>query len=370
LFAPCFAGIAWLRWTEARFTRDVLLRMIAVGATALLTFLLLFLLHSQGLGGDGGAEATAALSRTAGSMFGLLITPYWPFALLAGLLAPLTVALILLAPIPVLQGKMPAAERLALFGLLAPLLTLIFYHNTAPYYYVFMLPPVLAACCLSMRWLTDRLTVAGATAALLFTGLAAYHNEPASPIGKQRMLLQTADRLFPSGVAYFDFCGFLGKFPKANEFMTPVGIAAYQASGTTMRDAMKREVIPLVVNNDPMFARLFAGERPNPEFLPDDAAALRSSYVHFWGPFWLAGKRIEPGRGDRIETFLVPGPYTVQSGPVTVDGRRYRPGDVVTIDRGDHRLAADAGTAARLVWGKRLRTPDYQPPAPPYWITF
>jgi hypothetical protein len=137
---------------------------------------------------------------------------------------------------------------------------------------------------------------------------------------------------------------------------------------------MERQVVPLVLASEqesyPTFREMLLSRGPSRYFLPEDATALRDNYLPFWGPFWLAGKSVPADGALHREEFLVPGPYTVHDAPISVDGRDYRPGDVLVIDRGFHELAATGPDRARLVWGERLAPPAAPPPAHPYWTDF
>jgi hypothetical protein len=369
LYAPAFAGVLWLRWSELKFARDYLWRLAAVAAVAGIVFAAIFLLHSHGQVGAPGPQSEKIMTKAAGAMFGFKMMPYWRYAGWAVLVAPLTVALILAAPFRIARMSTSQAERIALVGLWLPVTTLIFYHNTAPYYYAFMLPPVLVACSAAVPLFVERFGQGLVTAVLLAIGLTTLATGGPVVIDRQRALLQAVETIFPHPVNYFDFCGFIGMFPKANDFLTPVGVDLYRERGDApMRATMERRVVPLLMNDSDMFEILLGGFG-NPGFAPADAQALRSNYVHFWGPYWLAGKVVRPGAAA-AEEFLVPGPYTVHGAAVSVDGTRYAPGDIVPIDRGVHQVGSDSHSGARLVWGERLRAPASPPPPDPMWADF
>lgn len=173
--------------------------------------------------------------------------------------------------------------------------------------------------------------------------------------------------IFPQPVTYFDFPGMLAKFPKANVFMTPWGSESYRNGGdsASMRVKMEKQTIPLVMENDEMFSNLLRTGHPAPQFQPEDVAALRENYVHFWGPFWVAGKQIAPKQGTIASESLVPGNYTVE-GTLVLDDRELTAGQVVRLERGLHSMQA-IDTDARLVWGNHLAKPTAAPPPLPYW---
>lgn len=370
LYLPAFAGVLWLRWREHDFSRGYLARVCAVGLLSAGAFGSLYLLHSQGLATGAALEAEKTVNAAAEKMFSIGYQPYWPMVPIAAALAPVLTALVAFFPFALWRDSRPGAQRLALLGLYLPITTLLFYHNTAPYYYAYMLPPVCVACCVVMTRAMARYGGAAIAAVLLLNGAIMLALEPASPIDKQRALLRAANEIFEQPVAYFDSYAMLGDFPKENQFMTPWGTERYLAGATpSLREALAAKTVPLVIDDQGPFSPGLKNDEPNPSLLPGDQAALRSTYVHFWGPYWVAGKAVPADGVVHAEDFLVPGPYTVRDAPLIVDGRTYRDGDIVQLGRGTHRLAAER-VSGRLIWGERLRPPAIQPPAPPYWEGF
>jgi hypothetical protein len=370
LLAPAFLGIAWLRWNEEQRSRDWLLRLAGLGIATGVAFALIYGLHATGLGGGSATAAKGVVAASANKMFGIGDLPYLVYAAKQMLLAPVLATCILLFPGTLLRSKFSRDQRIALAGLFAPLATLFFYHNTAPYYYTFMLPPVVAAISIviaEFRHKFGTLLVAGL---FVFSAFMLWTRESSEPIRNQRLLMAAAEQMFPKNTAYLDFCGFLGSFTKANAFMTPWGIELYKSGFyPSIRQTLATQTVPLVMDNDPMFTRLLATQKPVPEFLPEDAAALRASYIHWWGPYWIAGYDVAPDEGEVAIELLVPGPYTVRQGVLIIDGKPYQPGEVVTLDRGRISISAPQ-RAAKLVWGDNIDLPSYPAPSEPFWTPF
>ena len=68
--------------------------------------------------------------------------------------APLvTIGLILLVPT---ARKLPTRQKVLLVGLCAPLLSILFYRNTFPYFFTFLLPPICVAIAPVISKLTER----------------------------------------------------------------------------------------------------------------------------------------------------------------------------------------------------------------------
>lgn len=370
LYAPAFAGLAWWRWQEEGRRPAFLYRLLGAGLLAAAIFAGLYGYHVTA-GPEVAGSSQAALQGSASKMFQIGVPAYWRFIVKAAMLAPFFTILIAMVPATLTSRRLGQATRVAILGLFLPILVLAVYHNTAPYFYAFILPPVAVACAIPMKLALRRLNPAVLT--LAFAGMAACLGmvEDRGIIDRQRALLQAADTIFPDEVAYFDLCGMLGRHSKANAFMTPWGSEIYRRGGTPpMREIMQASVVPLVVENDGMFTRLLRSDRPVPEFLPEDAAALRDTYLPFWGPFWVAGEIIPADAGDLVVEIRVPGPYTLAGGAVAIDGRPVRVGEVVALDRGIHRVTALDGKGARLTWGDRLRRPASPPPPLPFWTLF
>ena len=194
-------------------------------------------------------------------------------------------------------------------------------------------------------------------------------NRP-DPIERQRQMLRVADAMFPNGVSYFDSCAMLGRFPKANVFMTPWGIDQYLRGGfPSLEETMASKPVPLVVNDDHMFEDALNGKGPVPSFLPGDLAAIRDTFVHLWGPFWIAGENIPSRSTDHRFTIRVPGSYTVGDASITIGDRVFAPGQFVHLDRGVHRASTGA-SGARLIWGQGIKVPAQPDEGGPLFMLF
>ena len=369
LYLPAFAGIAWLRWREANGSPAMAARIALAGLLGLAVFGITYLLHAAPVQMTGSSDPANIVASSSQKMFSIGIPPYWLAAVKGAILAiPLTAA-ILLVPGRLFDSARPAAERIALAGLFAPLLSLLFYHNTAPYYYAFMLPPVVAACAVSLPSMIKRYQTAGVVFALTLNGVMVWALDGESRIGNQRAVLQMADELFPQGTAYFDLCYMLPTFVKVNGFMTPWGVEIYRRAGTpTFANAMAEQPVPLIVENDRMFTKLLRETGSAPAFLPEDIQAIRGSYLPFWGPLWLAGQQLS-AREVRRTDIRVPGPYTVHGGQVTISGVTYSKGATVTLDRGETVLAAGS-MPVTLWWGEKRNLPTTAPPQGELWTGF
>lgn len=371
LYAPVFLGIAWLLWSEADNKRRLLIQLAAVGAAALGSFALIYLAHASSLAGNSDFEAMKVVSRAGGKMFHFGYVTYW-LSMVKGVQLSLVLALVILAfPVMVWKAALSKPEKWALVGFYLPILTLFFYHNTAPYFYVYMLPPVTVACGVVLASLVARYRSISVTALLLLGAGFVFYNEPPNTIERQRQILRVTDTMFPGGVAYFDSCAMLGSFPKANVFMTPWGIDQYLLGGfPSLEETMASNPVPLVVNDDYMFEDALNGKGPVPAFLPGDLAVIRDTFVHLWGPFWIAGEDIPARARAHAFKVRVPGFYTVHGASVTIGDRMVAAGQVVHLDRGDYRAATAGDKGARLIWGKDIKVPAQPDAGGPLFMPF
>jgi hypothetical protein len=300
-------------------------------------------------------------------VFIFLDNPNWQYIVFGLMRDPVVLGFLILGPIALARSQRSRPEKIALFAFFAFALTPLYYINTAPYFFVFLLPPVLISCCDIISWSGKRLSVSKLTIVLVLITVLTAANEPPSPLSKQRQLRDVTIATFGKDVRYFDFPGFLGTSGKANTFISPLIVAIHQRAGLLMiRPIMEREVVPLVINNH--YFLKSALETNDPDFLdPVDLKALRANYIHFWGPLWIAGREVPAGGGEVIFHNLVPGPYTVRDAAVTIDGKQHSPGEVIRLDRGAHRIESAARAPARLTWGIRIEEPATPPPDEPYW---
>lgn len=370
LYAPAFVGLAWWRWKDAGYGWAFPLRVVTALSFGVVAFGLLYLYHSTA-GVTVQTAGEAIVQNSANKMFFIGIPIYWMLMLKFVSISVFLVGMIVLFPLALFKSDLGLSAKVALGGLFLPITALAFYFNSLPYFYTFILPPVAIACALPIAMVTRR--YGAAIVAVSFALLAAniWLREDRGVLDRQRQIQTAARAIFPGSISYFDFCGILPWQDKANAFMTLWGAENYrQGFVPPMREVMQKKTVPLVVEMGGMFTDVLTTNDPQPMFLPQDVAAMRETYLPFWGPFWVAGKKIPANARAMDAEFLVPGPYTLSGGAIEVDGRRVEVGEVVRLDRGVHSLAATGAKAAQLTWGNHLRKPEGEPPDRPYWTFF
>jgi hypothetical protein len=267
-------------------------------------------------------------------------------------------------------------RALQLLALATPLLTIYFYRNSYPYFYVTILPGAcLLAGCVWRRlelW-RSRPILAAALALVVALPVARsawrwYAHNSDDATSDQRGLLQTVHAMFPEPVPYIDRCGMVSSFEKVGPFMSTWGMSAYRRGRANLFPQLLREKQPrFVLANSPALD-LSRAVRHIPRgyrWRPGDYQQLRENFVHFWGPIWLAGKSVTLERGERAEIEIyVPGTYTLESKqPVEIDGALLEPGGAIELPEGTHVLAAVDGTKqpVTLRWGAEIPRPRGNP---------
>jgi len=369
LYAPAFAGVAWLRWSDAGRSRQMGMRLLALALLVPALFALMYLVHSSQL--PAGTDARTVATQSAALMFRPFVMEHWQHLVKGAFVSPfLTVLIGTMMVLLVRKNERPPAERWALAGMALPLSAFLFYTNAYAYFFVFILPPVCVACLVSIEAAIRRYSLAMVSIALTANGAAICLLEDLELQGKQRQIVDAADQIFPQSVTYFDGSAQLGQFRKANVLLDAWNIEAYRFGGyaVSMEAATEREPIPLLlVNTSELIAVLEEGN-DSWQFQPGDIAMLRDTYIRFWGPYFVAGEALRPGE-SRTAKIRVPGPYTVRGGLLSINGVTYLPGEVIRLQRGTSRLTAGS-SAVRLVWGDRLAEPAIPAPIKPYWNEF
>lgn len=362
LWAPAFAGVAVWRWHEHGSKPTYLLHCAISVLVAALTFALIYYVHSmQGGTIDVADQSTQGLvSSSATKMFGFMHSPYLVFMALGAITAiPLAMATILF-PIVIANTVAHWTRRFANIGLWLPIVVPLFYHNSAPYVYTFLLPPVAMACAISLQHLNRRYGEAFIAILIACNAVAIWFVDERDVLPSQRQFVATVHELFPEPVAYFDQCGMIGSFRKANDFRTPWGIEIYLSQGSpTMRERMEREPVPLLINNGGYLEKPLDG-RPSRTFHPQDYAAIRDTYIRFAGDIFLAGKEAAAMSAHDWDV-LVPGTYTVH-GSMAVNGIQYADNSLITLERGIIKLENTGSTSARLIWGRHLQAASIASP--------
>ncbi|HEX2793025.1 MAG TPA: hypothetical protein VHN58_01205 [Croceicoccus sp.] len=375
LFAPAFAGLAWLRWREAEQSRAMAMRLVTAAAATLALFAVLYVAHTAAIAGNASpgmvsGKGAGVITSAGEAVFFIGIPPYLQMMIKAVSISLVLTGLILIAPFAIWRDRMPMAARIALIGLWLPILTLFFYRNTAPYYYAFVLAPVAVGCVPAIGILLRRVSAGILALCLALLTIPVIVSEDRTTIDNQRVVVEEASRMFTVPVDYFDHNGALAGHVKANGFMTPWGLEGYRAHGRSLfRTIMEQRTVPLLFENDQLLSALLEDERGSDQLFPGDSRVLKENYVRAWGPVWLAGKSVPAGSRISAEV-LVPGRYRIEGEAVAIDGEIHAPGTIVGLSRGVVELANSGKATARLIWADVDLMPQRPVPDGRIWIGF
>ncbi|MES0827008.1 hypothetical protein [Ruegeria sp. SCP11] len=348
LYLPAFLGaLVWRSDRIAVAGRIVLAGMIALAITAGL-----FALHVSALPAPPEAStvdnASAAASKT------LVQSGFFPRSETALLWAVLSLGPITLAAIGMLRaGSLRRGIMLVSFAL--PLLaSVIFYRNAFPYFFPYIVPPLMVVVAFGAMRVGRGPLLASIIALSLVSGTWQGMKALGENAGLQRATIAEVHRLFPEPVHYIDHNAMISTFPRELFFMSSWGIESYHGVGEPVMAAyLEKHAPPLLLTNRwALHQTMTASEITDLPYtlLPDDQAVLRASYVHYSGTIWLAGLEMTLGSETTAHALPIPGRYRLES-PVAliIDGRRVSGGDIIE-GSGVVTISGPVGTEVRLIW--------------------
>lgn len=159
---------------------------------------------------------------------------------------------------------------------------------------------------------------------------------------------------------------------KSGFFMSSWGLTNYKNKNQPVLElAMRRDVIPVVIDNSPEINRALIIGDIESQLLQKDQAALRDNYIHYWGHIWIAGKELNLSSKETSFNNLVPGTYRLESDyPITMNGHRYDGGELVTLPRGTYHITSKDPQDISLRWGENITPPERPEPLRPIFTNF
>lgn len=275
-------------------------------------------------------------------------------------------------------------------ALALPVASIAVYRNSYPYYYPLILAPASVLPALAWHGLTERaapgagrapvvlkiMALTWCVASLILNGI---YLPRVMPLEHQRTVVAVVHRIFPASTGYLDRSSMVASFPQVGFFMSTWGIEAYLQRGTpVLRKAIEEQQPPLLIANHPLLdlenAVYPASEQSHPRLLTADSEGLARSYIHHWGPIYVAGKHLEASENGGQTRFdlLIAGRYTLEANaPVAVDGQLIQPGQSVELAQGAHSVAGvRRPELATLRWGEALYRPEQPAPELPLFLGF
>jgi hypothetical protein len=280
-------------------------------------------------------------------------------------------------------------RALLLLSFALPLVSLLFYSDTYPYFFVLLMPTVvilggsfadvLIAQSRSSRSKVAPMVLAGTVLVIFGSAVGDYVRRLPDQTAAQAEIVASIHRMFPDPVPYIDRNSMISSYPKVGFFMSNWGMEIYRAENARVMAGLIRREQPkfLIANTCRLdLSRLQAESEKLCGYMlfEEDFETLRANFVHHWGAIYVAGKAFDlRGPSDsHVFEILIPGDYTLEAeAPVSIDGVAYQPGDQVHLDRAAHTIAASgASTHAVLRWGVNLYRPSHEPSPQPIFYEF
>ena len=285
-----------------------------------------------------------------------------------------------------LRAKQHVAEATSLLALTSPLLSLLFYRNAFPYFYVFLMPSALVLCAVAFDELAhhqsfgDRrglpLTLV-ATAGLVGTVISCLSLLPSESTTAQRTVIRAVHDIFPQPVPYIDRNSMIASFPKVGFFMSTWGLETYRDAGRPVFASLLRARGPrFLVTNSPALSSVFVEEgvpeENGQQLMAEDRSVLRNQFIHYWGPVYVAGHSMSLAPGAEASwDVLLPGQYRLRSdGPVIIGGSEYAPGSTLDLPSGNVSLQSSIRQEIVLQTTSARKIPPYPPPTGPLYADF
>ena len=381
LWAPALAGVLAIGLWHARDR----IRSLAAGSVSFAaSYAAILAVHSRLIAAPA-APAPGFTEKQLSHMgnymlFGQGLLPK-PEALSDAVFGNLPTAVLLAVGMMVLLQEMrePAkrTDAALLICLTLPMLSILFYANSFPYAYVYLMPGCALVAGKAFARYADGATGWRRAICLGFLAMAALPlvfltwQLRTDQTAGDRQLLATVHQLFPKPVPYIDLSGLVASFPRPVTVITKLGLSDSRERGVpAFADYIRRDHPPLLIVNttslDVWTPGIQAKVDDGVQLQPADLAALGRTYAPFWGEIYLAGRRwknIEAGATIAFR-IAIPGYYTLLSNhPVIIDGTEHRPNSTIRLEAdGEHRLSTlGKEEDLRILWGKNVRIPEADP---------
>lgn len=348
LYLPAFLGVLLWRWPE----RGQVLRIFVSGLIGVGLASIIYIWHASGIASSLSNETANNAQRAFETT--LLDSGLFPRAREALLWALLSLGAITLVAVGIGAGQNNRKICAALAFALPCLLSILFYRNAFPYFFPFITPPLMIITAMGAARLGRGPVLGTLIVLMLCTGAGQAVKALSENAALQRATLAEVHRLFPEPVPYIDHNAMVATFPRNLFFMSSMGLKHYRAAGQpVMAHLIETKRPPLLLANRWALHVAMNDETvpDGPHLLfPEDAEALRQSYIHYSGTIWLAGQETILGSEPEDITLPFPGRYRVETDkPVVIDGNNVSDRMVIYSD-GEHRVSGSLGQKVRFVW--------------------
>lgn len=346
-YAPCFIAFGILRLMgSGEDWRTTALRIAIIPVVSVATFVAVLQMHRLGL--DVRQAAGSSLESKISAFLGNGPGPRTVYIFAQMALAPVITAGVFVSLLT--WKRLVRRDAIAFAGLLLPLLTLLFYRNTFPYYFVFLLAPVCVGISPSIELMLRRYGTWTALPVLAISPVSLLMVQQYDVIDRQRALINEVHRLFPQPTGYLAYAGFIADYPRIlPHLISGVGLKGYydRKIPVIAREIERGNVAFVLADSAPVLAGLEGRELPN-SLHSSDFNMLHENFVHYRGIIWIAGKTICASQGGQSITLYRTGPYSVDGGTILIDGIAARDGTTRRLDAGHHRVILENGNCIRL----------------------
>ncbi len=309
--------------------------------------------------------------------------PFWPQKqyFLSWITASWPQMLIILAGFCLMcmrHKRQPTVQLKVLVLFTLPILSIFFYRNAYPYFFPFIVAPMMIVVSIGAQEVSENVTKLFANS--LFTILLiymviytlgqgylySYHHQTG-----QREIISTIHTMFPERTPYIDRNSMISRYPKCGFFMSSWGIENYRQKGKSIFEQVLEECEPkfLIANSYQLASAMNAesSEEYPYSLFDQDAKVLRSNFIHHWGSIWVAGKGFGPGMSPTEFYISIEGIYTVESSEqIILDKQQYNNGDYIFLSKGSHIIGL-VPHQVELRFGRHLPRPDFAPTMPIYF---
>ncbi len=396
LYLPAIGAIFLCRIFLKENRRAIFKEIVFFTVTLIIGFILVYQYHLFTLSGEGLHSPVKVVNAFAsrGILFnGLFPEPVYMLLILVENLFIWVfwlVGIILLVWELICFKNKQLSENMLMLPLLIPLISLIFYKNSFPYFYVFIISPAIIFPGVFVSKIIDDYKKKGSVVFLMLISTIAslivfvnfsihYKRNAFNQTVTQREIVQLVHQIFPQPVPYIDRCSMISSYPKVGLNMTTMGMERYREANVPImhKILIRQQPVFIVANIVYLDLSLPRGAKDifrNYPLLEEDHNILKENFIHHWGLLYVAGKHFNFNSHVRSQTFeiLIPGTYTLEAdGEVSINGVVYEPGSIVKLKQMTYTIVPQTTPmGVTLRWGKDLYKPSYEPSTQPVFLGY
>jgi hypothetical protein len=288
------------------------------------------------------------------------------------------------------KKNMRMSKYYLMLPLLIPLLSLLSYKFSYPYFYTFIIPPaVFFSGVLINKLVKDyksresKVTIVTIFSLILIffmNFIGHYKIHAFDQTVSQKEIVDIVHKIFPEPVPYIDRCSMISSFPNVGLQMTTWDMEKYADANRPImsRILFKHSPVFILANIVHLDLALPRGQigiyKINP-LLKEDFNILKENFIHHWGSIYVAGKQFyfdSTKRSQIIEKLFIPGIYTLEADDkVMINGVVYEPGSKIKFERMTYTIEPlKLPMTITLRWGNDLYKPTFEPATQPLFLGY